>query len=204
MIGTLAENFRVPKSAIVWTMTATLAFRPLGAFIFGLLADHYGRRMPLMVNVAYFSLIEVLCGFAPNYTVFLILRALYGIGMGGEWGVRASLAMESTPHKWRGFISGLLQSGYSWGYLLAALAYRFVFPSLGWRWMFWIGGLLALLALYIRFQVPESEAWSQLHKGTEQGEQGSLERRGSETGAIRSPDGRMSGVGRRLINSCWT
>src|SRR6266851_873453 len=90
MIGTLAENFHVPKSAIVWTMTATLAFRPLGAFIFGLLADRYGRRMPLMVNVAYFSLIEVLCGFAPNYTIFLILRALYGIGMGGEWGVGAS------------------------------------------------------------------------------------------------------------------
>ena len=161
MIGTLAENFRVPKSAIVWTMTATLAFRPLGAFIFGLLADRYGRRMPLMANVVYFSLIEVLCGFAPNYTVFLILRALYGIGMGGEWGVGASLAMESTPHKWRGFISGLLQSGYSWGYLLAALAYRFVFPSLGWRWMFWIGGVPALLALYIRFHVPESEAWKQ-------------------------------------------
>jgi SHS family lactate transporter-like MFS transporter len=161
MIGTLAEDFHAPKSAIIWTMTATLAFRPLGAFIFGLLADRYGRRMPLMVNVAYFSLIEVLCGFAQNYTVFLILRALYGIGMGGEWGVGASLAMESTPRKWRGFISGLLQSGYSWGYLLAALAYRFVFPSLGWRWMFWIGGLPALLALYIRFQVPESEAWKQ-------------------------------------------
>ena len=161
MIGTLAETFQVPKSAIVWTMTATLAFRPVGAFIFGLLADRYGRRRPLMVNVVYFSLIEVLCGFAPNYTVFLILRALYGIGMGGEWGIGASLAMESTPRRWRGFISGLLQSGYSWGYLLAALAYRFIFPSLGWRWMFWIGGLPALLALYIRFQVPESEAWKQ-------------------------------------------
>jgi MFS transporter, SHS family, lactate transporter len=161
MVGTLAETFKVPKSAIIWSMTATLAFRPLGAFIFGLLADRYGRRMPLMVNVVYFSFIEVLCGFAPNYTVFLVLRALYGIGMGGEWGIGASLAMESTPRSWRGFISGLLQSGYSWGYLFGALAYRFVFPRLGWHWMFWIGGLPALLALYIRYQVPESEAWKQ-------------------------------------------
>ena len=161
MIGTLAESFQVSKARLVFTMTVTLAMRPLGAFLFGLLADRFGRRVPLMANVIYFSVIEVLCGFATNYHTFLLLRALYGIGMGGEWGIGASLAMESIPERWRGIISGALQSGYSAGYLLAALAYRFVFPSLGWRWMFWIGGIPAILALYIRWHVPESEAWKE-------------------------------------------
>jgi SHS family lactate transporter-like MFS transporter len=161
MLGTLADSFHVSKTRMVFTMTMTLAMRPVGAFLFGLLADRYGRRVPLMANVIYFSVIEVLCGFAPNYATFVVLRALYGIGMGGEWGIGASLAMESIPQKWRGVISGALQSGYSAGYLLAALAYRFVFPSLGWKWMFWIGGMPAILALYIRWNVPESEAWKE-------------------------------------------
>ncbi|ABF41560.1 major facilitator superfamily (MFS) transporter [Candidatus Koribacter versatilis Ellin345] len=161
MLGTLAEAFAVKKSEIVFTMTITLAMRPVGAFLFGLLADRFGRRVPFMANVIYFSLIEVLCGFAPNYKVFLLLRALYGIGMGGEWGIGASLAMESIPQRLRGMVSGVLQSGYSAGYLLAALAYRFVFPGLGWRWMFWIGGIPAVLALYIRWHVPESDAWKE-------------------------------------------
>lgn len=119
-----------------------------------------------MANVIYFSVIELLCGFAPNYTFFLVLRALFGIGMGGEWGVGASLAMEAAPPRWRGILSGILQSGYSIGYLLAALAARFVLPTLGWRWMFWLGALPALLALYIRMKVPESEAWRQHRAGT--------------------------------------
>jgi len=157
----LAAQFHVEKSAIIWTTTATLAFRPVGALIFGMLADRYGRRMPLIANVIYFSAIEVACGFAPNYKTFLVLRCLYGIGMGGEWGVGASLAMEHAPRKWRGLLSGILQSGYSIGYLLAAVAARVVLPTLGWRWMFWIGGLPALLALYVRTHVPESEAWRQ-------------------------------------------
>lgn len=161
MISTLADAFHVKKTEIVLTMTLTLAMRPVGAFLFGLLADRFGRRLPLMANVIYFSIIEVLCGFAPSYKVFLLLRGLYGIGMGGEWGIGASLAMESIPQRWRGIVSGALQSGYSAGYLLAAVAYRFVFPSLGWRWMFWIGGMPALLALYIRWHVPESEAWKE-------------------------------------------
>jgi len=158
---TLAHEFNVTKKAIVFTTFATLLLRPVGALLFGLLADRYGRRVPLMANVIYFSVIELFCGFAPNYTVFLILRALFGIGMGGEWGVGASLAMEAAPPKWRGMLSGILQSGYSSGYLLAAIAARFVLPSLGWRWMFWLGVLPALLALYIRTKVPESEAWKQ-------------------------------------------
>ena len=157
----LAQEFHVSKSAIVFTTTATLALRPVGALIFGLLADRYGRRIPLMANVIYFSVIELLCGFAPNYTVFLILRSLFGIGMGGEWGVGASLAMEAAPMRLRGLFSGAVQCGYSIGYLLAAFAARFVFPHWGWRWMFWIGVAPALLALYIRAKVPESEAWRQ-------------------------------------------
>jgi SHS family lactate transporter-like MFS transporter len=161
LVDTLAAQFHVRKADIVWTLTATLAMRPVGAIVFGLLADRYGRRRPLMANVIFFSVVELLCGFAPNYTVFLILRAIYGIGMGGEWGVGASLAMEAAPERWRGLLSGILQSGYSIGYLLAALAARFVEPNLGWRTMFWIGGAPALLALYIRTKVPESEAWKQ-------------------------------------------
>ena len=169
LFDTLAHQFGVTKKEMVFTTTATLALRPVGAFLFGLLADRYGRRIPLMANVIYFSIIELLCGFAPNYTVFLVLRALFGIGMGGEWGVGASLAMEAAPTRWRGVLSGILQSGYSIGYLLAALAARFILPTWGWRPMFWLGALPALLALYIRTKVPESEAWHQHRAGTVRG-----------------------------------
>jgi MFS transporter, SHS family, lactate transporter len=161
LVDTLAAQFHVTKADLVLTLTATLAMRPVGAVVFGLLADRYGRRLPLMANVIFFSVVELLCGFAPNYATFLVLRTIYGIGMGGEWGVGASLAMEAAPSKWRGVLSGILQSGYSIGYLLAALAARFIEPNFGWRWMFWAGGLPALLALYIRSKVPESEAWKQ-------------------------------------------
>ncbi len=161
LFDTLAAHFHVPKRDIVLSVTATLAMRPVGALLFGMMADRYGRRRPLMVNVIFFATIEVLCGFAPNFTVFLILRMLFGIGMGGEWGVGASLAMEHAPVRWRGVLSGILQSGYSVGYLLAALAARLVLPNWGWRAMFWVGGVPALLALYIRTKVPESEAWKQ-------------------------------------------
>jgi SHS family lactate transporter-like MFS transporter len=159
----LAAQFHVSKALIIATTAATLATRPIGAVFFGILADRYGRRIPLMANVIFFSVVELLCGFAPTYAFFLVLRTLYGIGMGGEWGVGASLAMESAPRRWRGVLSGFLQSGYSFGFLLAAIASRFVLPTLGWRWMFWIGGLPALLALYIRTKVPESAAWHE-HK----------------------------------------
>src|SRR5438270_2426143 len=169
LVDILAVQFKVPKSWIVGTLTATLAMRPVGALLFGVLADRYGRRRPLMANVIFFSVVELLCGFAPSYTVFLVLRTIYGIGMGGEWGVGASLAMEAAPEKWRGILSGILQSGYSIGYLLAALAARFIEPSLGWRAMFWAGGVPALLALYIRSKVPESEAWKQ-HRAASTGE----------------------------------
>jgi len=161
LVNTLATQFQVPVSKIIFTTAATLAMRPVGAIIFGMLADRYGRRGPLMANVVFFSLVELLCGFSPNYTVFLVLRTIYGIGMGGEWGVGSSLAMESVPPKRRGMISGIVQSGYSCGYILAALAAKFVLPFWGWRAMFWVGGLPALLALYIRWKVKETEAWKQ-------------------------------------------
>jgi MFS transporter, SHS family, lactate transporter len=148
-------------AAIALTLTASLMTRPIGAFIFGLMADRYGRRLPLMLDIVFYSIIEVLSGLAPNYTVFFILRLLYGIGMGGEWGVGASLAMESVPAKWRGVLSGLLQEGYACGFLLAAVVYSTVFPAWGWRAMFFIGGLPALLSLFVRAKVKETDAWRQ-------------------------------------------
>jgi len=169
MYDVLARQFGVSKKDIIFTTFATLAMRPVGAAIFGVLADRYGRRRPLMANVIYFSLVELLCGFSPNYRFFFVMRALFGIGMGGEWGVGASLAMEAAPVRWRGILSGILQSGYSIGYLLAAMAARFLLPAWGWRPMFWIGALPALLALYIRTKVPESEAWKQ-HRAASTGQ----------------------------------
>lgn len=155
----IAAEFHKTDAEIALTITLTLAFRPVGAFIFGLLADRYGRRLPLIIDLIFYSFIEVLSGLAPNYTTFVILRALFGIGMGGEWGVGASLAMEKVPPRLRGVLSGLLQEGYATGYLLAALCYFFVFPRWGWRPMFFIGGLPALLAIYVRMHVKESEVW---------------------------------------------
>jgi len=155
----IARDFHKTDAEMALTITVTLAFRPVGAFIFGLMADRYGRKIPLMIDLVFFSIVEVLSGFAPNYTVFFILRALFGIGMGGEWGVGASLAMEKAPHRRRGVLSGFLQEGYATGYLLAAVCYFFVFPRWGWRPMFFIGGLPALLALFVRYRVEESEVW---------------------------------------------
>lgn len=156
----IGKDFHRSVVDVTLAITASLVTRPIGAFIFGLLADRYGRRLPLMLDVLFYSVIEVLCGFAPSFSVFIVLRLLYGIGMGGEWGVGASLALESVPAKWRGVLSGLLQEGYAFGYLLAAVAYWLVFPHFGWRALFFIGGLPALLVLFIRFRVKESEAWA--------------------------------------------
>jgi len=166
LYGSLAAEFHVRKEDIVATVAWTLLMRPVGALLFGLLTDRYGRRIPLIANVVFFSVVELLCGFAPNYGVFLFLRILYGIGMGGEWGVGTSLVMEATSSRWRGILSGILQNGYAVGYLLAALAYRFAFPAWGWRPMFWLGGIPAFLALYISAKVPESEAWRRHRKSS--------------------------------------
>lgn len=158
-IPAIAKEFHVGIPAVAASITVTLAFRPVGAFIFGLLADRYGRRLPLMLDLVFYSVIEVLSGLAPNYATFLVLRALFGIGMGGEWGVGASLVMEKVPPRWRGVLSGVLQEGYAVGYLLAACCYFTVPPSWGWRPMFFIGGLPALLALFVRYRVKESAVW---------------------------------------------
>ena len=155
----IAHEFGRSDKEIAYSISLTLAFRPVGAFVFGLLADRYGRRLPLMLDLVFFSLVEVLSGLAPNYATFMVLRALFGIGMGGEWGVGASLVMEKVPPRYRGMVSGLLQQGYAAGYLLAAICYFFVFPRWGWRPLFFIGGLPALLALFVRYRVKESEVW---------------------------------------------
>jgi SHS family lactate transporter-like MFS transporter len=155
----IAAEFGKTKTELAFSLTLTLMFRPLGALIFGLMADRFGRRLPMIIDLIFYSAVEVATGFAHSFTTFLILRALFGIGMGGEWGVGASLAMEKVPPRWRGVLSGLLQEGYAFGYLLAAVAAHFFLGRWGWRPMFFLGGLPALLALFIRFGVRESEVW---------------------------------------------
>lgn len=155
----IGKDFGQSDAAVSFSLALTLAFRPVGAFIFGMMADRYGRRLPLMIDLVFYSIVEVATGLAPNFTVFLILRALFGIGMGGEWGVGASLAMEKVPARWRGVLSGLLQQGYALGNILAALCFFFLFDKWGWRPLFFLGGLPALLALFVRMGVKESEVW---------------------------------------------
>ena len=155
----VSQDFGQSIPQVAFAITLTLMMRPLGAFIFGLLGDKFGRRIPLMADIIFYSLMELLTAFAPNFTVFLILRALFGIGMGGEWGLGASLAMESLPTAARGLFSGILQQGYAFGYLLAALVYWIIFPIFGWRGLFVAGALPAALVIYIRAHVPESPVW---------------------------------------------
>jgi MFS transporter, SHS family, lactate transporter len=168
VLAAVGKDFGKTVPQIALTLMASLAMRPVGAVIFGLMADRYGRRLPLMLDVIFYSVIEVCSGLAPSYAIFLLLRLLYGIGMGGEWGVGASLAMETVPRRWRGLLSGLLQEGYACGFLLAAVVYGLVSPHAGWselfgtdnwRLLFFVGGLPALLSLFIRARVKETEAW---------------------------------------------
>lgn len=155
----IAEEFHTDVPAVSAAIFLTLAMRALGALIFGLAADRYGRRITLMVNVLFYSLFEFLTGFSTGLTMFLVLRALYGVAMGGEWGVGASLVMETVPEESRGIVSGILQAGYPSGYLLASLLFFLLFPVIGWRGMFFVGVLPALLVLYIRRSVQESPAF---------------------------------------------
>ncbi len=166
LVDSLAAHFHVEKSAIVWTISIALAMRPVGAFFFGALADRFGRRIPLIICVLYFSTVTLLSAFAPNYAVFAVLRALYGIGMGGYWGTGASLAMESAPLRRRGFLSGLMQSGYPIGYLLAAVAIKTVLPLYGWRAMFGVGLPVAFLISVLAVKAPESVAWQENRAGS--------------------------------------
>ncbi len=160
----IAKEFNRTNAEVALTITLTLAMRPIGAFLFGLMADKYGRRLPLMIDVIAFSVLSVASGLAPNFTTFLVLRALFGIAMGGEWGAGASLVMEKVSPKWRGLLSGVLQQGYTTGNLLASLAYFLIVPYFGWRALFFVGGAPALLALFIRSKVKESEVWERTHR----------------------------------------
>jgi MFS transporter, SHS family, lactate transporter len=152
----VAEEFGTDIERVTIALTLTLAMRPLGALIFGYAADRFGRRPVLMVNILLYSALEFASGFAPTLTMLIILRALYGIAMGGEWGVGASLTMETIPPKTRGLVSGFLQAGYPAGYLLASLAFYLLFPLVGWRGMFMIGVLPALIVFYVRSNIDES------------------------------------------------
>ena len=159
VLAPVAQDFNTSIAKISYALTLTLAMRPVGAFIFGVLGDRFGRRIPLMIDIVFYSFMELLTAFAPNYATLLVFRALYGIGMGGEWGLGASLAMESLPAEARGLFSGILQQGYMFGYLFAALVCGAVFPFFGWRALFIVGAVPALLVIYIRARVPESPVW---------------------------------------------
>lgn len=166
MLTDVAAAFGETRPTLTWTLTATLAMRPIGALIFGVMADRLGRRISMTINIVFYAVMSALSGLAPSFTWFLILRGLFGIGMGGQWGIGASLVLESVPVRWRGLLSGLLHQGYSLGNLLAALAYLALYPSLkamdpvnAWRYMFFLGGLPAILSVVVLTKVKESEAW---------------------------------------------
>jgi SHS family lactate transporter-like MFS transporter len=159
VFSAVAQEFGKTVPEVAFASMLTLMFRPLGALLFGFLGDRFGRRIPLMIDIIFYSVIELLTAFSPNFTIFLILRALFGIGMGGEWGLGASLLMETLPAKARGLFSGILQQGYAFGFLLAALVYWLVFPHFGWRGLFVAGAMPALLVIFVRARVPESPAW---------------------------------------------
>ena len=154
----IAAEFHAPVSRVSLALTLTLAARPVGAFVFGRLADRYGRRPVLMADVILYSVLALASAFSPNLVVLLILRTLFGVAMGGEWGIGASLALETVPPKSRGVVSGILQEGYPVGYFLAAIANLFL-PTIGWRGMLALGVAPALLILFVRRHVKESPAW---------------------------------------------
>ena len=159
VLSAIAQEFHTNITEVTFAILLTLAMRPVGAYLFGRLADRFGRRPSLMLSILSYSIVQFITAFSPNLTVLLILRAIFGIAMGGEWGVGASLTMESIPPHARGFVSGLLQSGYPAGYFLASIVYGLLFEHIGWRGMFMVGVLPALLVLYIRIGVPESPTW---------------------------------------------
>jgi len=161
----VAKTFGVSVTSITFAITLTLATRAIGAFVFGRLADKYGRKPILMLVVFLYSIFEAASGFAWSFTSFLVIRTLFGIAMGGEWGVGSSLAMETIPDRWRGWVSGLLQAGYPAGYFLATLLFGFGFHYLGWRGMFFVGAAPALLIFFINSAIEESPAFQKIKTG---------------------------------------
>src|SRR5580692_7063748 len=162
VLADIAKEFDTGMTAVTMAITLTLAARPLGALLFGYMADRIGRRRVLILNVLIFTAFEFVSGLAPSLATFIVIRALFGVAMGGEWGVGASLTMESIPAKWRGMASGFLQAGYPCGYLLASLLYWIAFSAVGWRALFMIGAIPGLfVAGYIFFYVQESPDWLQ-------------------------------------------
>ena len=158
-VKAIAGEFHTQPSAVLGAVFMTQAFRPVGALVFGMLADRYGRRPILMFNILSFSVIELACAFAPSLSVLLVLRALFGIAMGGEWGVGAALAFETLPKEGRGTFSGILQEGYALGSILASAAFAFLFERIGWRGLFILGSMPAILVFYVQAKVEESPVW---------------------------------------------
>jgi len=161
MFKDISAELHSSMQVVSTALLLTLAMRPVGAFLFGRLADRFGRKPALMWNIAAFSILELASGFAPTMTTLLIVRALFGVAMGGEWGIGSALTMESIPASSRGFVSGLLQTGYPSGFLLASLAVYLFYDRLGWRYMFVLGVLPAVLVFFIRRGIDESPAWKE-------------------------------------------
>jgi SHS family lactate transporter-like MFS transporter len=161
MFKDISADLHSSMQVVSTALFLTLAMRPIGAFLFGRLADRFGRKPALMWNIAAFSILELASGFAPSMTALLIVRALFGVAMGGEWGIGSALTMESIPAASRGFVSGLLQTGYPSGFLLASLAVYLFYDRLGWRYMFVLGVLPAVLVFFIRRGIDESPAWKE-------------------------------------------
>lgn len=164
-VSAIASEFHATIAAVAQAIFLTLAFRPVGALLFGVIAEKFGRRPALMINIGCFSVFELACAFAPSLHALLLLRAFFGIAMGGEWGVGAALALETLPKEGRGFFSGVLQEGYAVGYLIAAAVYALLFHYIGWRGLFIVGASPALLVLYIGLKVEESPVWKARRHG---------------------------------------
>src|SRR5579863_4272718 len=158
-VKAISTEFHAKPSDVLGAVFLTQAFRPVGAVVFGMLADRFGRRPILIFNILSFSVIELACAFAPSMNVLLLLRALFGIAMGGEWGVGAALCFETLPTEGRGTFSGILQEGYAFGSILASAAFAVLFPLIGWRGLFMVGASPALLVLYVQTRVEESPVW---------------------------------------------